>query len=117
MYLTSLLQKKNGIDARVMVKNLGTGKLTAVPSIVLLATGAGYLMRCPHLSADTSIRLVVALVEIKSEQHPEWAKLPKEQQVLIKDNVFTITTKSAVQNIGWATEMEISMRRERVLNG
>lgn len=73
-------EEKNGFDARVMIAD-ATGKRTAVPDVVLLATDAGYRMRCPKFVGQSSMQITIALSDVVQEQHPEWKALPPEEQV------------------------------------
>ena len=69
-----------------------TGKAIKVPSIVLLATDAGYRMRCPRLTDGETIRLVVVLTNITPAPHPDYSNLPFEEQVTKKEIVATVKT-------------------------
>lgn len=74
-------EDKNAQTLRMMDIDLGTGKSTAIP-LVLLATDAGYRMRCPYLAPKTEIRIEIALADIKWNPSPELSQLPKPQQML-----------------------------------
>lgn len=82
--------EKNGLDTRFMLAN-PAGKTVVVPEIELLATNAGYIMRCPHLPSETTIRVVVALTDISGPPHADYSKLPFEEQVKMKEIVSTVT--------------------------
>ncbi len=85
-------EEKNGMSAGFMLSDPKTGKAIRVPSIVLLATDAGYRMRCPHLASGATIRLVVALTNITPPAHPDYSNLPFDEQVTKKEIVATIKT-------------------------
>lgn len=84
--------EKNGMAAGFMLADPKTGKAIKVPSIVLLATDAGYRMRCPRLTDGETIRLVVVLTNITPAPHPDYSNLPFEEQVTKKEIVATVKT-------------------------
>lgn len=84
-------EDKDAQTLRMMDIDLGTGKSTAIP-LVLLATDAGYRMRCPYLAPKTEIKIEIALADIKWNPSPELGRLPKPQQML--DPNYILRTKS-----------------------
>jgi hypothetical protein len=62
-------EDKNGQDTHLLDLDLGTQKKSAIP-VVLLATDAGYRIRCPHLPARTAIEIVIALADIRWDPPP-----------------------------------------------
>lgn len=77
-------EDKNGFNSRFMDINPTTRTKTAIP-LVLLATDAGYRMRCPHLPAGTPIQIVIALADIKWNPPAQRSQLLTEEQVRDKD--------------------------------
>jgi hypothetical protein len=72
-------------DGRGEVGRL-TEKSTVIP-LVLLATDAGYRMRCPHLPARTEIKVVLAIAEVKWNPSPPGSgKITDEDYVLRHKN-------------------------------
>jgi hypothetical protein len=80
----------NGLSTRLMDINPTAGKATAIP-LILLATDAGYRMRCPHLPAKTTVEVVIALADIKwnPPAHPSQRSI--EEVARDKDYVLRIT--------------------------
>jgi len=84
-------EDKNGISVRLMDIDLGAGqKATAIP-MVLLATDAGYRIRCPHLPAHSTLKITIALADIKWNPRPQQnPPVPLLQQVRDKDYMLRI---------------------------
>ncbi|MGA7559790.1 MAG: hypothetical protein WBV60_16855 [Terriglobales bacterium] len=62
-------EDSNGMAMFLLDKELGTGKSKAIP-LVLIATDAGYRMRCSKLPAKSTIQVVIALTDIKWDPKP-----------------------------------------------
>jgi hypothetical protein len=77
---------KNDFSAKVAdVKPFG--KALVIP-LVLLATDAGYVMHCPRLPGRTSIRILIALADIKWDPSPGAKDRPIQDRVYDKDYVL-----------------------------
>jgi hypothetical protein len=79
-------EDKNGFGVRLMDVNPTAGTKSEIP-LVLLATDTGYRMRCQHLSAGTSIKIVAALSDIKWNPPAQRSHLPIEEQAREKDYI------------------------------
>jgi hypothetical protein len=66
--------------------DLGTMKASAIP-LILLATDAGYRMRCPHLPAHTDIQITLALADIRWDPS-EPSNVPIKQEIADKNYIF-----------------------------
>ena len=62
-------EDKNNLTERMVDIDLQTGAKRAI-SLDLLATDAGYRMRCPRLPSHTVLRIVLALADIKWDPDP-----------------------------------------------
>jgi hypothetical protein len=77
-------EDKNGYSSRTMSIKPGETKASAIP-LDLLATDAGYRMRCVRLPAGGLITIVIALADIKWS--PEKSQHPAYENVREKDYV------------------------------
>jgi hypothetical protein len=57
-------EDRNDYSNHLLDVNGKTGERTALP-VVVLATDAGYRMRCAHLPANTTITVVIAMADLK----------------------------------------------------
>jgi hypothetical protein len=62
-------EDKNGVTTHLVDFDTRTGNSKAVP-LVLVATDAGYKVRCGHLPAQSSLKIVMALTDIKWNPTP-----------------------------------------------
>lgn len=62
-------EDKDGISTHAVDYDTRTGNSRAMP-LILLATDAGYRVRCPHLPAHGDIKIVMALADIKWDPPP-----------------------------------------------
>jgi hypothetical protein len=82
-------EDSNNFGLRLTDINPRTGTKTVIP-LVLLATDAGYRMRCPHLPAGTPIQIVIALADNKWNPSRESSARPIEDRARDKDFIFRI---------------------------
>ena len=80
-------EDKNGFNLRMMDFNPTANKATVIP-LVLLATDAGYKMHCSHLAAGASVKVVIALADIRWCPSTERSERPIEEQARDKDYVL-----------------------------
>jgi hypothetical protein len=83
-------EDKNGQSVRLMDINPRAATAGAIP-LVLLATNAGYRMRCSHLPAETTIRVVLALADVKWNPPARPSQRPIEELARDKDYVLRVT--------------------------
>ena len=69
----------DSVAVGLLDKNFDLGTSKAIP-IVLLATDVGYRMRCLRLPARSTIKIVIALADVKWDPHPE-PTVPLEKRV------------------------------------
>jgi hypothetical protein len=81
-------EDKNGVSLRLTDINPTAGTKTAIP-VVLLATDAGYRVRCPRLPAKTTIRVEIALADIKWNPSPPNDR-PIEEKVRDINYIFRL---------------------------
>jgi len=72
-------EDSNSMAMFLLDKELSTGKSRAVP-VVLIATDAGYRMRCSRLPANSTIQVEIALTDIKWDPKPK-LDIPLDQQL------------------------------------
>jgi hypothetical protein len=71
-------EDKNDMSERIVDVDLGTGMKRTIP-LDLLATDAGYRMRCPRLAGQTVVRVVMALADVRwNPNPPSSVRLPSE---------------------------------------
>jgi len=73
-------EDKNGLSTHMLDLNPRTGGSKAIP-LVLLATDAGYRMRCGHLPAHAHLKILMALTDIKWNPQPSPPGTPIEEAV------------------------------------
>jgi hypothetical protein len=73
-------EDKNNLSFHVLDSNLDTGNSTAVP-FELLATDAGYKVRCGRLGPHTHLKIVMAIADIKWDPSPKTPDIPIDQIV------------------------------------
>lgn len=88
------IEDKFGESVRGVV--VGGGEKKAIP-LVLIATDAGYRVRCGRLPPQTGLRIVLALAEIK--WNPQKSDLPLDEQVLLP--YFMIRNKTDDMSSYW----------------
>lgn len=80
-------EDKNGFIAHLIDTDLIHEKSTAI-HLDLLATDAGYRVRCGHLPAHTTIRVIMALADIKWCPSAELHQMPLAEQVRDPRNIL-----------------------------
>jgi hypothetical protein len=80
-------QDKNGQTFRLM--NRYRTETTAIP-LDLVATDAGYRVRCPRLPAKSSIHIIMALADIKWNPPTERPQRSLKEQMLDKDFLLRV---------------------------
>jgi hypothetical protein len=84
-------EDKNGFTMRLM--EVTNANVTGVP-LILLATDAGYRMRCSHLAAGEIIKVEIALVDIKwNPAPPESYSGRTTQEEKLKDRNYIVRAK------------------------
>jgi hypothetical protein len=75
---------------RLMAVDLNKKQSTAMP-LDLLATDAGYIIRCPHLPATTAIKFVLAAADVRWDPPIQCSSLiPQEERLKNKDCILKI---------------------------
>lgn len=82
-------EDKNGLSAQILDLDPRTGSSKAIP-LVLLATDAGYRLRCGRLPAHTHLKIVMALTDLKWNPPTVPPGTPIEQAVRDKDYLLRI---------------------------
>jgi hypothetical protein len=83
-------EDKNGATIRLLDINTKTGEKNAVP-MILIATNAGYRLRCPHLAAHQVLRVVMALVDIKWDPPPRDPSAPADAHMYDPNHMVRTT--------------------------
>jgi hypothetical protein len=83
-------EDKNGLTLHLMDVNLDSGIKTGIP-LELLATDAGYRVRCARLPGGTTLKIVLALAEIKWNPGRPHPNIPIEEQ--LRDPNYILRTK------------------------
>lgn len=71
-----------GMDMRMV--EIEGDRQTAHPQ-VLIATDAGYIVRCDKLPGMASLKIVLAIVDVKNDPHPHFPSQPGESMVRPED--------------------------------
>lgn len=82
-------EDKNGLGVRLMDINPTKSTSNVVP-LILLATDAGYRIRCPHFPAKTMLKIVIALADIKWNPPANQSQIPIEQRVRDRDYILRL---------------------------
>jgi hypothetical protein len=86
-----VIEDKNEMAIHLMdVKWDQSGSSSKAIPIVLLATDSGYRMRCSHFPAHSTIKVVVALADIKWNPKPQGDTRPLDQVVNDPDYIIRV---------------------------
>jgi hypothetical protein len=80
-------EDKNGLNTRMLEVNTQTNQSKVVP-LILLATDAGYRIRCPHLQSGAAIEIVLAIADVR------WNPSPPGSGGQIRDVNYVLRWKS-----------------------